>query len=298
VVLARVDNPQAHTLDVVASLKNGSGTIIDSLFLADDGLHGDSVSGDGLWGCQYVPGADNRLDIAVRTEDVTAGTSRTLPKAVSYTFTRGALLSVDTRSIDLRRIFNTLQRRDTTFMVGNIGYADDSIYVTLNYGNVSPDSAVAVSPTQFALAAGDSAVVTFTVRPQLLIPQYYSAVVRVNSRFGYGYTSRSKPVLFQIVVGTDVEVSEELPAEFALVQNYPNPFNPSTTIKFELPKSSVVRLSIYDVLGREVSVLVNDRRDAGDHEVQFDGSGLASGVYVYRLQADDFVSTKTMLILR
>jgi hypothetical protein len=90
-----------------------------------------------------------------------------------------------------------------------------------------------------------------------------------------------------------------------LYQNYPNPFNPSTTIKFELPKSSMVRLSVYDLPGREVTVLVNERVEAGVHEVNFDGSNLASGVYLYRLQAPiesgqagDFVQTKKLMILK
>jgi hypothetical protein len=97
-----------------------------------------------------------------------------------------------------------------------------------------------------------------------------------------------------------VSVSQptEFPKAFRLEQNYPNPFNPSTTIKYDLPKLSDVRLSVYDVLGREVSVLVNEKRDAGVHEVTLDGSGLASGVYLYRLQAGDIVSTKKMLVLK
>jgi hypothetical protein len=90
----------------------------------------------------------------------------------------------------------------------------------------------------------------------------------------------------------------QLPTAFSLAQNYPNPFNPSTTIKFELPKSSVVRLSVYDMLGREVSVLVNETRDAGVHEVRFDASGLSSGVCLYRLQAEDFVQSRKLIILR
>jgi chitinase len=74
-----------------------------------------------------------------------------------------------------------------------------------------------------------------------------------------------------------------VPTVFMLYQNYPNPFNPSTTIKFDLPTSSQVTLSVYDVLGRQVSVLVNERRNAGVHEVKFDGSNLASGVYFCRV---------------
>jgi hypothetical protein len=86
--------------------------------------------------------------------------------------------------------------------------------------------------------------------------------------------------------------------EFELFDNYPNPFNPSTTIKFELPTSAHVSLTVFDILGREVSVLVNERRDAGVYEVKFDGSALASGVYFYRIQAGSFVETKRLLLLK
>jgi len=95
-----------------------------------------------------------------------------------------------------------------------------------------------------------------------------------------------------------VETSCELPEHFGLEQNYPNPFNPTTVIRYQLPAAASVTLAVYDVLGREVTVLVNDRRDAGVHEVQFDGANLASGVYLYRLSAGGFSSTRRMLILK
>jgi Secretion system C-terminal sorting domain len=88
------------------------------------------------------------------------------------------------------------------------------------------------------------------------------------------------------------------PDGFDLEQNYPNPFNPSTTIKYELPKVSDVRLSVYDMLGREVSVLVNERKNAGSYEVKLDAAGLGSGVYLCRLQAGDFVQSRKLLLLR
>jgi hypothetical protein len=88
------------------------------------------------------------------------------------------------------------------------------------------------------------------------------------------------------------------PIRFVLKQNYPNPFNPSTTIKYELPEAADVKLKVFDLLGREVSVLVNEIRSRGVHEVKFDGSSLASGVYVYKLRAGDFIQSRTMLLLR
>jgi N-acetylneuraminic acid mutarotase len=85
---------------------------------------------------------------------------------------------------------------------------------------------------------------------------------------------------------------------YLLCQNYPNPFNPSTTIKYELPKATEVKLSVYDVLGREVSVLVNERKNAGSYEVQFNASNLASAVYFYRIQAGDYTQTRKLCLIR
>ena len=90
----------------------------------------------------------------------------------------------------------------------------------------------------------------------------------------------------------------EFPISFALEQNYPNPFNPSTKIKFAVPKEANVNLSIYNVLGEMVTTLVNEEKKAGYHEVDFDASSLASGVYLYRIKAGDFVSTKKMILMK
>jgi hypothetical protein len=94
------------------------------------------------------------------------------------------------------------------------------------------------------------------------------------------------------------ESTAAAPLAYRLAQNYPNPFNPNTIIKYELPKSSMVRLSVYDILGREMSVLVNERKDAGSYEVEFDAAGLASGVYFYRLIAGESVQTLRMAVVR
>ena len=75
------------------------------------------------------------------------------------------------------------------------------------------------------------------------------------------------------------------PVSFGLAQNYPNPFNPTTNIRFQVPEAADVRLAVYDRLGREVAVILDGRMDAGSHEARFDATGLASGVYLYKLQA-------------
>jgi hypothetical protein len=89
-----------------------------------------------------------------------------------------------------------------------------------------------------------------------------------------------------------------LPQKYILEQNFPNPFNPSTTIHYGLPSKSHVTLAIYNILGQKVTQLVNGEEEAGYHEVRFDGSNLASGVYFYRIQAGSFVQTRKLLLLR
>ena len=88
------------------------------------------------------------------------------------------------------------------------------------------------------------------------------------------------------------------PSEFYLKQNYPNPFNPSTTISFSIPTSEFVTLKVYDVLGNEVTDLVNEYKQAGSYEVEFDADGLASGVYLYQLKSNGFMKSKKLILLR
>ena len=101
-----------------------------------------------------------------------------------------------------------------------------------------------------------------------------------------------------IVTAVEDETDKPIPAAYSLKQNYPNPFNPSTTIEYTITKPGKVMLKVYDVLGREIAELVNKEQMSGSHKVEFDASHLASGVYIYRLQAGDYVEAKRMLLLK
>jgi len=95
-----------------------------------------------------------------------------------------------------------------------------------------------------------------------------------------------------------IEVEVGIPTKFSLEQNYPNPFNPTTTIYYSLPELSNVVLKVYDVLGNEITTLVNEEKQPGNYEVEFNGENLASGIYVYKLQARNFVEIKKMVLMK
>ncbi len=127
--------------------------------------------------------------------------------------------------------------------------------------------------------------------------------VIVNQLVSYGDTTYALTEgrgLFVITKGsaTSTVKNAVTASSFSLSQNYPNPFNPTTNIEFRISNPEVVKLSVFDILGREVAVLMNERKDAGAHKVKFDGANLASGVYFYRLRAGDFVQTRRLLLLK
>ena len=317
-ITARVENSLAHALVVVARLTDGLGALIDSLTLQDDGLHGDNTADDGLWGYQYVPGKDDTIRITIRTDDLTVGTSRTLPDAATILFTRKAIFTVDIRSVNLGSISRTLSRFDTTFLVWNTGYAPDSLTVSVDPMNVVPDTAVSAFPKMFTLTPGDSQKVTFRINPGFLVPQFYNAQVIVEAKSAFGQSRFEKNYYFDVVVTGLATGPLGPPSVFALYQNYPNPFNPTTTICYDLPNRSQATLIIFNTLGQEVATLVDGEMEAGYHQVQFDASAMSSGVYFFRLsvstlsaQADrdhvrqerngqtgDFVQTRKLVLLR
>jgi plastocyanin len=98
---------------------------------------------------------------------------------------------------------------------------------------------------------------------------------------------------------SDVKTStNNVPSSFNLEQNFPNPFNPSTQISFSLPQKSHVTLKIYNAIGQEIKTLVDGETDAGIHEIEFNGSNLASGIYFYRLSTPSFIDTKRLVLLK
>lgn len=147
----------------------------------------------------------------------------------------------------------------------------------------------------FTFAPGDTQWVMTALVPALGSDRFesiqvlrgYAALLRAMS---YDAITNARPL--------SIAGNQELPVSVALSQNYPNPFNPSTTIQYALPHRSHVTLAVFNTLGQKVAELVNTEIEPGTHEVKFDGSRLASGVYFYRMQAGEFVQSRKLLIVR
>ncbi|HKJ81826.1 MAG TPA: T9SS type A sorting domain-containing protein [Ignavibacteriaceae bacterium] len=137
---------------------------------------------------------------------------------------------------------------------------------------------------------------------------YYGASCELSCSHGSLVYAKINGVEYGNKMITGVKGNSVNPSKFILLQNYPNPFNPSTTIKYQIPKSGLVTIKIYDVLGKEVKTLVNQYQNMGSHEVNFSAKGgsasggnagnLSSGVYFYQLKAGNFISTKKMVLLK
>lgn len=121
--------------------------------------------------------------------------------------------------------------------------------------------------------------------------------VQVSTKTGPVFNPVHRTITLERAEKTSAEDSQH-PKQFALEQNYPNPFNPATQIRYDVPNQAHVRIAIYDILGRQVHMLVNEEMTPGRYTVEFDATRMASGVYIYRMQAGSFVQTRKMMLLK
>jgi len=134
-----------------------------------------------------------------------------------------------------------------------------------------------------------------------------SATYSINSTVGQSFIGKVQNTGYQHDVGfwyssriyLGIEANDEqLPKKFELYQNYPNPFNPVTNIKYAVPKPARVRIEIFNILGQRMRTIVNEDKSPGYYVVEFDASSLASGFYIYRMQAEGFVDIRKMIVTK
>ena len=295
-ILVQILDPHQQGVTLAASMSNLQGAIWDEFPLYNDGQHGDSLAGDYLFGAILPP---VMLEDAFRFSYLLANS--TFQDTMSFQGKQQVtsigplicedyhILSQDSNRIKLELELCNLGLQATAAEVQAELIPCDSTVVSIynnqaSFGNI-PAGGTAVNSTAYIIDTIENpGTILFDVR---------------ISMGGYPYWLQER-----LVVGIE-PVSQQLPREYALYQNYPNPFNPSTVISWQLAVSSRVKLSLYNIAGQEVAVLVDNEQKAGSHQVEFDASGLASGIYVYRLsvgsrtgRAGNFVESRKMLLLR
>jgi len=129
--------------------------------------------------------------------------------------------------------------------------------------------------------------------------QTYIYVIAVAGVYQYECTFHSPMMSGTFTAGlTGIEKTGENVNGYKLLQNYPNPFNPSTTINFSLPQNNFVSLKVYDMSGKEIKTLISSLLSTGEYKYTFEGSGLSSGMYIYKLSAGDFTETRRMTLIK
>ena len=288
-----LSNPLNHASAISAIVTDASGSTRDSILLYNDGLHGDGSAGDSIWGCRFLaPSDENMFTVSIRTDDLANSAYRRLPNVQRFT-TAGPLV-LD--SLEEGKIFGAykvkphIRNGGKNVIIGgamvNLRCSDPWVTNILTFSSsLLPDLAPGAS-----LPMGGLFIVSYDTAT---FPGYFNFKVEVNVG-GYAYWTDSTKL---VVTGVG-ENRNALPTVFNLEQNYPNPFNPSTVISYQLPVNSNVSLKIYDLLGREIATLVNEEQSAGWKEVKWNATGVASGIYFYKLTAGSFVETKKMLMLK
>ena len=185
----------------------------------------------------------------------------------------------------LQKQFTVYNPHNTAVVISEFFCRDSSFFTTLEVPDTIKANDSIVVPVVFKPLGNDTIKVSFNIRN--------------IGRNGYDQMIARQVILTgEADDATAVRTDITTPLQFILFQNYPNPFNPSTVINYEIPKSSLVTLKVYDVLGREVATLVNEEKPAGRYNATFDASKYSSGVYFYRITAGDFSQIKKMVLLK
>jgi len=136
-----------------------------------------------------------------------------------------------------------------------------------------------------------------TLTEQLRIDSYQLTYEEGNVNTGVYYFDDLR-VVNKIIAGINDELTSGIPSDYVLEQNYPNPFNPSTQIRFGLPEQGLVKLEVYTLLGEKVKTLINEELSSGYHSINFDAADLASGIYIYTLSVNDFITSRKMILMK
>lgn len=284
------DNNQPATNGYVKAIKlntaNGNITTLDSAQIGINGSY--SLTHLPLDSCDIVayPNSENQSDFVPTF----------YPSTLSWQLAVKVYTGNNPEKVNVR-VYRKDKMLGTYSISGLVSAQANSISgisgatVYIKQGNILRDYCITNALGNFSitnLPSGDYQVIADRLG---YIGAQQNAVITISNQDNINFS------LIPLFVGIHL-ISDILPVKFNLYQNYPNPFNPVTNIKFDVPKSSFVTIKIYNVLGKEVAVLLNEIKSAGSYAIDFDASHISSGVYFYRIETESFSETKRMMILK
>jgi polyhydroxybutyrate depolymerase len=304
---AALTNTDDHNYTAFALVFDADSSIVDSVQLFDDGEHDDGIANDGIAGAFLTaPTNESFFYVQATATDIEASKYLGLHDFAQFTtagpisFTGVDLPPSDPvpNPGDYLSIYIHLMNAGNVLELSNITASlstQDTFVVSLSdynrsFGNIAP---------------GDTARSNFTYSIRIAedCPDYHDIPIQVKI-FTDGYPYWTDEFIFQVqpVVGISAE-AVIIPSEYNLEQNFPNPFNPTTSISYDLPETSDLRLTIYDITGRTVATLADVHQPAGSYTTQWNGSDdsgnpVSTGVYFCRLQARDYSKTIKMVYLK
>jgi len=326
-LITQISNPENHQVTVYTLISGDQITFQDSIELFDDGLHGDGEASDNIFGAnKWLAGLEEQnYTLKLYTNDLITGNTHLLPSKDNFT-TVGPIVFTDyillTDTIpnpgDLIRFKLELRNNGLTGTANNIKAVistTDSCISEIsanraNFGDIPAGESV--------IPASDFQYYSVEINPNCLGDSDGWFNVDIYSNDNYFWSDSFAFHIDDSVTAIQDE-KNSLPDKYSLHQNYPNPFNPSTTIKYTIPQSVIpnsvrdlstqipdqarndnplITLKVYDILGREVATLVNQKQKPGNYEIDFNSYDLTSGIYFYQLVSGTFIETKKMLMIK
>ncbi|MCB0265176.1 MAG: T9SS type A sorting domain-containing protein [Calditrichaeota bacterium] len=295
----RFSNPHNLAFESQVVIENFEKMKLDTLPLFDDGLHGDSLANDGLYG-NYLSThqMEESFRLGVQVNNTALGDTFYFHDLAAFS-TKGPLTVDHYKFFGSDTIPNPGDILNLQVFMKNNGINAPVNDLQIGLNNI--DTCVLFNPTIRReitnIQPGEvntHGAIPIRIETDCSSPRVVSIEVKI---FKNQYLFWVDTLYIDTMVGLE-PADGQIPDEYKLSQNYPNPFNPGTTIEFALPYSGWVTLKIYNALGQEVAVLVAENMVAGTYKYDWNASGLSSGVYFYRLETGEFSATKKLLFLQ
>jgi len=304
ILQATFPNPDEHDFTAQAIVNSIDNTFTDSVFIYDDGNHHDLEADDGIWGTIIPPVAqENTFNVSLIANDLISKAHFASNELAGFTsigpvsLNKYTIISPDT-------IPNPGDQINFELILKNEGLVTDATNISTVLNSLDTCATLAISfedPIYGDIAAGQSTSgsrghrVNFSKSCPDSI--WISFEVEIYSHDHLFWTD-TLAVFIHGTPSTITDFKTDLPERFALKQNYPNPFNPRTIINYELPITNYVELSVFNLIGQKVVTLVSEKQAAGYHQVEWDASGLSSGIYYYMIKVGEFQDIKKMVLIR